>query len=729
MSFDAYNRALPDHYLTSPGAPPAADLLNPSDLPAANGQESSKKATTKGFIDLIEAHVEGFGGRDITVLQTSKYLPRKSAATKKPETEYKDYAVILRRTVLERNKQANVVRLELEIHSKRLCQKFREIAARSYESTDLQTYPIKIRGPFSELFFYRKEIHELAENQDIDADLRRDAKALDDFVNKGNGMMTSIIEDHERYSKDKKVINDILWTIYPPNSLAVLDLGKIKECWLVRNVYHMEHPKSRRLYWVVTGLRLDYDGTAPGLTRQKFLTPLTGMRPHKLLARSKKLRAVLGGDFSSFGCQIYSGPSWDNGVWEDVFPVLDGANPILLSKHIQERVMVDFKSFAKDITLPSLVDIQKDAGIHPSKGRTTARGTLSVPEARKRRGHRQRTMFHSDDSDSDFNEPKVDEMLQDLEDPMRYRTASALEGDTRASDEIEHGIDTLQGVAQATIKALHISHQEFELIFPAFVPAFGLRTKKWKWILSDELQDVRWNNVAFQSLQLEEVTKKLVESLVKGHKNKSVAFDDVIAGKGQGLVFLLHGNPGLGKTLTAGGELSTRVSDVEERLDDIFDLAKRWDAVTLLDEADVLLCKRNSADMERNAIVGVFLRTLEYFQGVLFLTTNRKDDFDDAFKSRIHVTICYPELSEKAQSQIWEGLITANQKVATDRSWNEEVYGALGRLNLNVSQSKSAQHSMETPPKDLPKVDLILNAFLNCEADKNAQRAGQSRTS
>lgn len=93
------------------------------------------------------------------------------------------------------------------------------------------------------------------------------------------------------------------------------------------------------------------------------------------------------------------------------------------------------------------------------------------------------------------------------------------------------------------------------------------------------------------------------------------------------------------------------------------------------------------------------------------------------------MTICYPELSEKAQSQIWEGLITANQKVATDRSWNEDVYGALGRLNLNVSQSKSAQHSMETPPKDLPKVDLMLNAFLNCEADKNAQRAGQSRTS
>ena len=54
----------------------------------------------------------------------------------------------------------------------------------------------------------------------------------------------------------------------------------------------------------------------------------------------------------------------------------------------------------------------------------------------------------------------------------------------------------------------------------------------------------------------------------------------------------------------SGGELSTDVTEVENRLNEIFKLTKRWDAVTLLDEADVLLCKRNSADMDRNAIVG-----------------------------------------------------------------------------------------------------------------------------
>lgn len=76
---------------------------------------------------------------------------------------------------------------------------------------------------------------------------------------------------------------------------------------------------------------------------------------------------------------------------------------------------------------------------------------------------------------------------------------------------------------------------------------------------------------------------------------------------------------------------------------------------------------------------------LEYFQGVLFLTTNRKQDFDDAFKSRIHVTISYHKLSSEAKSQIWESLIKANKSVATDASWTTNVYTALGKLNLNVS--------------------------------------------
>lgn len=47
---------------------------------------------------------------------------------------------------------------------------------------------------------------------------------------------------------------------------------------------------------------------------------------------------------------------------------------------------------------------------------------------------------------------------------------------------------------------------------------------------------------------------------------------------------------------------------------------------------------------------------MEYFQGILFLTTNRVGHFDEAFMSRIHVSIGYERLDEKARGQIWEDL-------------------------------------------------------------------------
>ena len=63
--------------------------------------------------------------------------------------------------------------------------------------------------------------------------------------------------------------------------------------------------------------------------------------------------------------------------------------------------------------------------------------------------------------------------------------------------------------------------------------------------------------------------------------------------------------------------------DVESRLEEHFQLAHRWGCILLLDEADVFLEARSKTDLKRNAIVSVFLRLLEFYPGILFLTTNR----------------------------------------------------------------------------------------------------------
>lgn len=54
------------------------------------------------------------------------------------------------------------------------------------------------------------------------------------------------------------------------------------------------------------------------------------------------------------------------------------------------------------------------------------------------------------------------------------------------------------------------------------------------------------------------------------------------------------------------------------------DIAHSWGAVLLLDEADVFLEKRQHQDVHRNALVSIFLRLLEYFQGILFLVRKAK---------------------------------------------------------------------------------------------------------
>jgi hypothetical protein len=97
-------------------------------------------------------------------------------------------------------------------------------------------------------------------------------------------------------------------------------------------------------------------------------------------------------------------------------------------------------------------------------------------------------------------------------------------------------------LAQNAEQVLHITREDFNLLFPALTPAFGLKSKDWRWVMADGLRDVVWNSTAFQSLQYNQGTKDLVHALVRGHKRGlKTGFDDLIAGKGQGLVFLLHG--------------------------------------------------------------------------------------------------------------------------------------------------------------------------------------------
>ncbi|GAA3954221.1 ATP-binding protein [Gordonia caeni] len=169
----------------------------------------------------------------------------------------------------------------------------------------------------------------------------------------------------------------------------------------------------------------------------------------------------------------------------------------------------------------------------------------------------------------------------------------------------------------------------------------------------------------------------------------SVFTGDIIDGKSAGNVILAKGRPGVGKTLTAevyaevtgrplysihSGSLGVTPELVRKNLEVIFDRAKRWDAVLLLDEADVFVMERGF-DLSQNAIVAEFLRTLEYFDGLLFLTTNRIDGVDEAILARCAAVIEYNPPGPDAAREVWTILAAGNDVVLADDLLDDLVGG------------------------------------------------------
>jgi AAA+ superfamily predicted ATPase len=217
--------------------------------------------------------------------------------------------------------------------------------------------------------------------------------------------------------------------------------------------------------------------------------------------------------------------------------------------------------------------------------------------------------------------------------------------------------------------------EEFQIIcWPALV-GFSFTTKVWGHVLVDGLSRITFQDQAFDRLVLSKERKQLIRAVVR--HGTLAQHNDLVGGKQGGLIFLLHGPPGVGKTLTAEataevlqrplyyvtmGELGVNPDDLEQRLGEVLDLCAQWDAIAVLDEADVFLETRRTSDLVRNAMVCVMLRILEYHPGILFLTTNRVRTLDPAFESRITMAMQYEALNHEDRVQVWKNQLEGIQK-------------------------------------------------------------------
>ncbi|KAL1515773.1 hypothetical protein AB1Y20_002389 [Prymnesium parvum] len=242
--------------------------------------------------------------------------------------------------------------------------------------------------------------------------------------------------------------------------------------------------------------------------------------------------------------------------------------------------------------------------------------------------------------------------------------------------EVEHYSTKGSDAEEGSLDLLLLSELPPSLVWCTWpvVAGFSFSAKSWGVVMVASLKPVTFNEQSFDRLVLPSTKKHIIKALVLSHLDEAHASVDFIQGKGGGSIFLLHGPPGVGKTLTAEavaellhrplytvsmGELGTTPQTLESNLQDVLDLCVPWGALVLIDEAEMLLERRSKSEILRNAMVCVMLRLLEYFQGVLFLTSNRVEALDPAFQSRVQCALRYEALDAASRASVWKGLLEA----------------------------------------------------------------------
>ena len=206
-----------------------------------------------------------------------------------------------------------------------------------------------------------------------------------------------------------------------------------------------------------------------------------------------------------------------------------------------------------------------------------------------------------------------------------------------------------------------------EIPIHCYLHMFHLELHQNCWVHVQNLEEYQYRPELKTKLILPPEHRKLIDILTA---HSDILTDDIIEGKSGGTTILCMGAAGLGKTLTAevysevvgkplyrvhSGQLGTSAESVEAALSSVLRRAARWDSILLIDEADVYIRRRDN-DLQHNAIVAEFLRTLEYFDGLLFMSTNRVDDVDDAILSRCIAVIRYEVPPKDDAIRLWKSL-------------------------------------------------------------------------
>lgn len=244
--------------------------------------------------------------------------------------------------------------------------------------------------------------------------------------------------------------------------------------------------------------------------------------------------------------------------------------------------------------------------------------------------------------------------------------------------------------------------------------AFNLKEHKHEWIRTPNVELYVYDKEIEKKLVLPKEHKMLIDILL--NTNIKAMGSDIISGKGAGTIVLAKGVAGVGKTATAetysekkelplysvhSSQLGISGDKLEEKLKDIFEKVERWGCILLIDEADVYIRKRDN-DVNHNAIVASLLRVLEYYNGLMFLTTNRTEDVDEAIESRCSAILRYKRPDEETKEGLWR--LFAKQ---FHLDVSDEVILRLAKDMKNISG------------RDIKNISSLVSRYIQAEENKD----------
>jgi SpoVK/Ycf46/Vps4 family AAA+-type ATPase len=195
-------------------------------------------------------------------------------------------------------------------------------------------------------------------------------------------------------------------------------------------------------------------------------------------------------------------------------------------------------------------------------------------------------------------------------------------------------------------------------------------------------------------------------------------FDDKLA-YGKGLSMMFGGPPGTGKTMAAqviahelGLEMykidlsqliSKYIGETEKNLKEVFQEARKSNAILFFDECDAIFGKRtevkDSHDRYANMETAYLLQKIEEYSGVSVLATNYVSNIDSAFLRRIQYVINFPFPDEQSREQIWMTVFPDKTPIANDVDFGflakqfELAGGNIKNIAVNASFLAAAENS------------------------------------